>query len=83
MRSRSKPLTARNDHLEGAEGLRFDSQGDRRGAAGAVSWVTTPLGLLCWPLFRVYENLARVYRTSLSLAVAVIGPGTGEGGAGW
>ena len=72
----------RNDHLEGVEGLHFDSPGNRRGAAGAMSWVTTPLGLPCWPSFRVDENLARVYRTSLSLAVAVMGPTTGAGGAG-
>ena len=82
MRSRSKRLTGRNDYLEGVEGPRFDSPGNRRGVAGAMAWGTTPLGLLCWPSFRVDENLARVYRTSLSLAVAVMGPTTGEGGAG-
>ena len=48
-----------------------------------MAWGTTPLGLLCYPSFRVDENLARVYRTSLSLAVAVMGPATVEGGAGW
>ena len=86
-------MTGQRDYLEGAEGLHFDSPGNRCGAAGA----TTPSGVLCRPSFGVDEGLAgryyvrsrdrsagtdRLYRTSLSLAVAVIGPGTGEGGAG-
>ena len=37
VRSKSKRLPGQNDHLEGVEGPHFDSPGDRRGAAGAMS----------------------------------------------
>src|SRR5262249_27551575 len=53
VRSTNKRLPGGHDRLEGVGGPRFHSPGDRRGAAGAMSRLTTPLGLLRWPSFRV------------------------------